>query len=70
MYYFPEQPDNSGLTPESVVNVSGSDHADTTTSLSGYTQDIVLGYPWSRVAGPRSRRVDEVLDLQKIPLLR
>ena len=45
-----------------VVNASGSDHADTTTSLSGYTQDMVLGYTWSSVAVPGVVQLTEAFD--------
>jgi hypothetical protein len=62
VYYVPDQLDNSRVTLNRVVNAGGSDHADSTTSLSGYTQDIVLGYPWSSAAVPGVVQLTEAFD--------
>src|ERR1700740_254360 len=45
VYYVPDQLNNSRVTLNRVVNAGGSDHGDSTPSLSGYTQDLVLGNP-------------------------
>ena len=62
VYYVPDQSADNRITLNRVVNASGSDHADTTTSLSGYTQDRVLGYPWSSVAVPGVVQLTEAFD--------
>lgn len=46
-YYVPDQAAGDRVTLNRVVNSSSSDHADTTTSISGYSQDMELGFPWS-----------------------
>jgi hypothetical protein len=61
VFYVPNQPDNR-ITLNRVVNASGSDHADTTTSLSGYSQDLVLGYPWGNATVPGVVQLIEAFD--------
>jgi hypothetical protein len=45
-----------------VVNPSGSDHADTITGLSGYSQDVELGFPWSNGSIPGTAQLTEALN--------
>jgi hypothetical protein len=50
VYYVPDQSASSRTVLNRVVNSSGNDHADTVTSLSGYSQDMELGFPWSNAS--------------------
>ena len=47
VYYVPDQAANGRPTLNRVVNSSATDHADTIAGLSGYSQDMELGFPWS-----------------------
>jgi hypothetical protein len=61
-YYVPDQA-ASGRTPlNRVVNSSGADHADTITSLGGYSQDMELGFPWTSGSAPGLAQLDEALN--------
>ncbi len=51
-YYVPDQGAGGQTTLNRVVNSSNTDHADTTTTLSGYSQDMELGFPWSSSSVP------------------
>jgi hypothetical protein len=46
-YYVPDQAGNSRETLNRVVNSSGTDYADAISDLSGYSQDMELGFPWN-----------------------
>ena len=45
-YYVPDQAGTSRETLNRVVNSSGTDYADAISDLSGYSQDMELGFPW------------------------
>ena len=62
VYYVPDQSANGRSTLNRVVNSSGSDHADATGSLNGYTQDLVLGFPWSSASVPGVTHLTEAFD--------
>lgn len=47
VYYVPDQSASGRTALNRLVNSSGMDHADAVSTLAGYSQDLVLGYPWS-----------------------
>ena len=52
IYYVADQ-SSSGVIPlNRLINTNGTDHADGTTNLTGYSQDEVLGFPWSAATLP------------------
>jgi hypothetical protein len=51
-YYIAAQTSNTETALNRVVNSAATDHADTISSLSGYTQDMLLGYPWTSAVNP------------------
>jgi len=52
LYYIPDASGNGQTALNRMVNSTGTDHADAVTSLTGYTLDEVLGYPWSSASLP------------------
>jgi hypothetical protein len=52
VYYVPDQPASNRSTLNRVINSAGTDHADVITALPGYSQDMILGYPWSSPSVP------------------
>jgi hypothetical protein len=62
VYYVPDQAANGRTTLNRVVNSSGSDHADSITTLSGYSQDMELGFPWSNSSTPGVAQLDEAFN--------
>jgi hypothetical protein len=62
VYYVPDQSANGRSTLNRLVNSSGTDHADATGSLNGYTQDVVLGFPWSSASVPGVAQLTEAFD--------
>jgi hypothetical protein len=59
VYYVPDQGASDRTTLNRVVNSDGSDHADTVTTLSGYSQDMELGFPWSTNSIPGVAQLTE-----------
>src|SRR5438874_5025813 len=47
VYYVPDQSANGRTTLSRLVNSAGTDHADAVSTLAGYSQDVILAYPWS-----------------------
>ena len=45
VYYVPDQPASGRTTLNRLINSGGTDHADAISNLSGYSQDMVLGFP-------------------------
>src|SRR5436853_7318059 len=46
VYYVPDQSANGRTTLSRLVNSAGTDHADAVSTLAGYSQDVILAYPW------------------------
>jgi hypothetical protein len=61
-YYVPDQPANDRTTLNRLINSGGTDHADATNILTGYSQDVILGYPWSRGSLPGVVQLGEAFD--------
>ena len=59
VYYVPDQTASDRTTLNRVVNSSATDHADTITSLHGYSQDMELGFPWTNGSAPGLAQLDE-----------
>jgi len=62
VYYVPDQSANGRSTLNREVNSSGSDHADATASLNGYSQDLILGFPWSSASVPGVTQLTEAFN--------
>jgi len=62
VYYVPDQSATVRNTLNRVVNSAGVDHADTTTSLDGYSQDLVLGFPWNSASVPGVTQLTEAFN--------
>src|SRR5205814_8789789 len=62
VYNVPDRSANGRSTLNRVVNSSGSDHADTTASLNGYSQDLILGFPWSSASVPGVTQLTETFN--------
>ena len=62
MYYVPDQPAIGRTTLNRVVSSGGSDHADTVGNLNGYSQDMVLGFPWTSASGSGVAQLSESLN--------
>ena len=52
VYYVPDQSSNGRTTLNRLVNSAGTDHADAVSTLAGYSQDVILAYPWSNPSLP------------------
>jgi hypothetical protein len=52
VYYVPDQPASGRTTLNRVISAGGTDHADAIGTLSGYSVDQVIGYPWSTSSLP------------------
>lgn len=61
-YYVPDQSTSGRTALDRVVNSSDTDHADTITSLSGYSQDMELGFPWNSASAPGLAQLDEAIN--------
>ena len=61
-YYVPDQSDTSQIALNRVVNSSGTDHADTIASLSGYSQDMELGFAWNSNSAPGLSQLNEAVN--------
>jgi hypothetical protein len=61
-YYVPDHSASGQTTLNRVVNSSETDHADTITPLSGYSQDMELGFPWNSGSAPGLTQLDEALN--------
>ena len=48
-----------------MVNSSDTDHADTIASLSGYSQDMELGFPWISGSAPGVAQLDEAFNSEE-----
>jgi hypothetical protein len=48
VYYVPDQPASGRTTLNRLINSGGTDHADAISNLSGYSQDMVLGFFWTK----------------------
>ena len=62
VYYVPDQPASGRTTLNRLINSGGSDHADAISNLSGYSQDIVLGFPWTSASGSGVSQLSELLN--------
>jgi len=51
VYYVPDQPASGRTTLNRLINSGGTDHADAINNLMGYSQDMVLGFPWTGASG-------------------
>ena len=61
-YYVPDQAGNSRETLNRVVNSSGTDYADAISDLSGYSQDMELGFPWNDGDTAGTAQLDEAFN--------
>jgi hypothetical protein len=52
VYYVADQPSNGRITLNRLINVSGTDHTDAIANPTGYSQDEILGFPWSSASPP------------------
>jgi hypothetical protein len=59
VYYVPDRGASDCTTLNRVVNSDGSDHADTVTTLSGYSEDMESGFPWSTNSIPGVAQLTE-----------
>lgn len=62
LYYVPDGQGTGQQELNRMVNPSGTDHADAVGSLSGYSQDEVIGYPWSGASLPGITQIQESLN--------
>ena len=62
VYYVPDQPASGRTTLNRLINSGGTDHADTIRNLSGYSQDMVLGFPWASASGSGVSQLSEFLN--------
>lgn len=61
-YYVSDKTASGLITLNRVINYSGTDHADTVTSLSGYSQDMELGFPWRTGSAPGVAQLAEAFN--------
>jgi len=62
VYYVPDQPASGRTTLNRLINSGGTDHADAISNLSGYSQDMVLGFPWTSASGSGVSQLSEFLN--------
>jgi hypothetical protein len=62
VYYIPDGSASDRTALNRLINSSGTDHADAIGSLAGYTQDLVLGYPWRGASLPGVVQLGEALN--------
>jgi hypothetical protein len=62
VYYVPDQPATGRSTLNRVISFGGTDHADTIGNLSGYSQDTLLGFPWTSASGSGVAQLSESLN--------
>src|SRR5438046_199600 len=62
VYYVPDQPASGRTTLNRLINSGGTDHADAISNLSGYSEDIVLGFPWTSASGSGVSQLSELLN--------
>ena len=62
VYYVPDQPASGRTTLNRLINSGGTDHTDAISNLSGYSQDIILGFPWTSPSGSGVSQLSEFLN--------
>jgi hypothetical protein len=63
VYYVPDQPGSGRTTLNRLINSGGTDHADAISNLSGgYSQDMVLGFPWTKASNSGVSQLSEFLN--------
>jgi hypothetical protein len=62
IYYVADKSSNVVTTLNRLINVNGTDHADAITNVTGYSQDEVLGFPWSTATLPGTVPLLEALN--------
>jgi len=62
VYYVPDQPASGRTTLNRLINSGGTDHADAINNLMGYSQDMVLGFPWTGASGLGMAQLSEFLN--------
>ena len=62
VYYVPDQPATGRSILNRVISSGGTDHADTIGNLSGYSQDTLLGFPWTSASGSGVAQLSESLN--------
>jgi len=61
-YYVAGQSATGRTALNRLVNSSGTDHADAVSDVSGYSQDMLLGYPWTSSVNPAMVQLAEAFN--------
>jgi len=61
-YYIAAQSASGETALNRLVNSAGTDHADAVSSLTGYSQDMLLGYAWTSAANPAMVQLTEAFN--------
>ena len=61
-YYVAAQSATGRTALNRLVNSSGTDHADAVSGVSGYSQDMLLGYPWTSSVNPAMVQLAEAFN--------
>jgi hypothetical protein len=62
VYYVPDQLATDRITLNRMISAGGTDHADATGSLNGYSVDQAIGYPWTNSSVPALVPIIEALN--------